>query len=88
MKRAGTPDPSHLIKSAALWRMRAEEMRTLADDCVDPTARAMMLRIAADYDRLAKHADDRASQDSLMVRVMGDYDELIGRRDPANSNKP
>ena len=88
MKRAGTPDPSHIINNASHWRMRAEEIRTLADECLDPTPKAMMLRIAADYDRLAKHADDRASQDSLMLRVMGDYDKLIGRGNAANSNKP
>ncbi|MBV8794523.1 MAG: hypothetical protein JO136_06245 [Hyphomicrobiales bacterium] len=74
--------------SAELWRMRAEEMRTIAEETRDSTARAMMPRIAADYDRLAKHADDRASQDSLTLRVMSDYDELIGRGNAANSNRP
>jgi hypothetical protein len=34
-------------------------MRTLAYDCLDAMARAMMLRIAADYDFLAKHADEQ-----------------------------
>ena len=73
--------------SAQHWRMRGEEMRTIAAETRDSTARAM-LRIAADYDRLAKHADDRASQDSLTLRVMSDYDELIGRGNAANSNRP
>jgi len=78
MKRERILDPCDIFKSASHWRMRAEEMRTLADDCLDPTARAMMLRIAADYDRLGRYADDKTSIESVMFRTAADYESLIG----------
>ena len=44
-------------------------MRTLAEEADDSTVPAMMLRIAADYDRLAERADDRAAHDSIMFQT-------------------
>lgn len=42
-------DPGH-------WRGRAEDMRRLAADIKDAEAREAMLRVAAEYDKLAERA--------------------------------
>ena len=41
------------------WRQRAKEMRTLARDMHDLVARASMLDIADQYERLALRAEER-----------------------------
>ena len=45
-------DPEH-------WRFRAEETRTVADQMTHEDARTIMRRIANDYDRLAKVAEEQ-----------------------------
>lgn len=42
---------------ATHYRRRAEELRRLADGMADADSRAELLRIAADYDRLADAAE-------------------------------
>jgi len=54
--------PKHalsLLEDARQWRSRAEEMRSAADDMKDTDCQATALRIADDYDRMAKHAETR-----------------------------
>jgi hypothetical protein len=75
LKRKRIPHYDYLFRTVAHWRMRAEAIRTLAEDAQDSKVRAMMLRIAADYDRLAGNADDRGAQDSIMFRVVSPDDK-------------
>jgi hypothetical protein len=74
LRRKRIPHSDYLFRTATHWRMRAEAIRTLAEDAPDSKVRAMMLRIAADYERLASNADDRAAQDSIMFRVVSPDD--------------
>ena len=68
LRRKSIPHSDYLFRTAMHWRMRAEKMRTLAEETNDPTVRAMMLRFAATYDRVAGQAADPAQQDSIMFR--------------------
>jgi hypothetical protein len=52
-------DPSY-VNDPTHWRQRAQEARAIADQITDLPAKAAMLRIAEDYERLAKRAEKRA----------------------------
>jgi hypothetical protein len=53
--RKPVDDPKH-------WRDRADEIRALADDIVDPAAKDILLRIGEDYEKLAQRAEERAKR--------------------------
>lgn len=55
MALSATNDAEH-------WRKRAEEARAVAVQMVDPNAKAVMLGIAQDYEKLAERAQQRASE--------------------------
>ena len=90
VRRKSVPHCDYRFMTATHWRMRAEEMRALAEEAQDSTVRAMMLRIATNYDWRAESAADRAaSKNSIMFRVMSADDKVsdgVGHLDRAPRN--
>jgi hypothetical protein len=52
---------AHYINDPEHWRRRAVEMRVLAENATDVSARETMLRIAEDYEELARRAQNRSA---------------------------
>jgi hypothetical protein len=57
-----SPPGGSILDEPEHWRERAKEARNVAEQLSDPTVRAMMFRIAEDYERLAEHAQQRATR--------------------------
>jgi len=47
------------VDDPEFWRFRAEEVRSIADDMKVVEAKAIMTRIAADYERIADLVEQR-----------------------------
>jgi len=66
----------HILDDPQHWLDRAEEMRRLAEDMREPETRRMMLSIAEGYDKLAKRAKERASQNLNVAKAVPNKDTL------------
>ena len=50
------------LNNSRRWRDRVDEMRTLASEISDPGSRMIMLRLANDYESLARRAERLADE--------------------------
>jgi len=56
----GSSMPSVFLNDPQHWQDRADQMRALASESSDPESRTIMLRVANDYELLARRAERRA----------------------------
>jgi len=52
----------HFLNDSPRWRVRSDEMRSLASETGDPESRMIMLRLANDYESLARRAERLADE--------------------------
>jgi predicted Rossmann-fold nucleotide-binding protein len=58
--------PAPAIDDPQHWRDSANEIRALVNDVKDEASKQKMLRIADDYERLAKRAEDRGKRPTFL----------------------
>ena len=54
-----------LLNNPAHWQLRAEETRLLAGQLLDPESKATILKIAEEYERLARRALTRMQEERV-----------------------
>ena len=52
--------PANKLDNPEYWRFRAEEVRSIADEMRAGEPKAIMLRIADDYERIAKMVEQNS----------------------------
>src|SRR5262249_12456262 len=62
MAQSPINDPKH-------WRERAQEARVHPEQITDPESKKAMLRIAEDYEKLAKRAEERLRNSEEALRI-------------------
>ena len=58
--------PAPAIDDPQHWRASANEIRALIEDVKDEASKQKMLRIADDYERLAKRAEERGKRATFL----------------------
>ena len=61
LARSRMTDNTSYYLAARNWRMRAAETLALADEMKEPEPKAIMLRIVAEYERLAEWAEKNST---------------------------
>jgi hypothetical protein len=57
---------SKKVHDPDFWRSRGEEVLTMADNMREPGSRTVLLRIANDYERIARFAEERLRRMALV----------------------
>ena len=57
--------PTQEVDDPEFWQFRAEEARSIADDMKVVEAKAIMTRIAADYERIADLVEKRLLRERI-----------------------
>jgi len=69
-------DTTATFDDARQWRDRAEEMRMVAEGMQNEQNKKIALRLAADYDRLAVHAERRARRGFALDSARGPFPRM------------
>jgi hypothetical protein len=76
--RMNAQTPASVFNGPEHWRQRAEEARRMAELMSDIPSKEAMLRVAEDYERLAKRAEERAKgRGGVLSTPRGERCELL-----------